>query len=131
MRSTSKRVAVKQLTDEVWEVIRQYSKDYLNTELPEDFREYLEENTVIWPFDGGVFVMTGNEFDLFVVPRKRGRWNVVKTMKSFLEEMHKCHDELIVRIHERNGPSLKLAKFFGFVEVEKDDYGFIRMEHGR
>jgi hypothetical protein len=116
------------LADDVWDVIKTYLHDRMGFDATPEAREWMEENMEITPFDGGAFVAMGNEFDLFVVPEKRCKWRVREVIPKFLDKMSKRHDTMIVRIYEDNAPSLRLAKFFGFKEVSRED-GLIRMEN--
>ena len=115
------------LHDDVWQVIKDYVLQRRGIVVPEEVREWAEQNLEITPFDGGVFLANGNEFDLFVVPEKRGRWNIKKEITKYLDKMGKAHGTIVVKIYEDNKPSLRLAHFFGFVEVGREN-GMIRLE---
>mgnify|MGYP001002188266 CR=1 FL=1 len=65
------------LPDDVWQVIKDHMLTYKTRNVPDELREILEQVANIELFDGGAFVSIGNEFDLFVVPEKRGRWHPV------------------------------------------------------
>jgi GNAT superfamily N-acetyltransferase len=116
------------LADDVWDVIKQYLHDRMGFDATQEAREWMEKNLDITPFDGGAFVASGNEFDLFVVPEKRGRWRIRSVLKNYLDKMSKLHDTMVVRIYEDNKPSLRLAKGFGFKEVSRK-HGLIRLEN--
>ncbi len=116
------------LRDDVWEVIKTYLHDRMGLDATQEAREWMEENFEITPFDGGAFVASGNEFDLFVVPEKRCKWSVRGDGINFLNKMAKLHDTMVVRIYEDNTPSLRLAKKFGFKEVSRE-HGLIRLEN--
>jgi GNAT superfamily N-acetyltransferase len=109
------------LHDDVWQVICDY------TDVADGTREWIEENLEITPFDGGAFIADGNEFDLFVVPERRGRWNIRGQVTKFLSTMGRKHGTLVAEIYEDNLPSLRLAKHFGFREVGRDG-DMIRLE---
>jgi hypothetical protein len=114
------------LSDEVWQVI----KDYLAKKgivCDDKAKKIIEDNTEITPFNGGVFIAVGNEFDVFVVPEKQGKWNIRGEITRYLAKMAEKHDIAIVRINEDNVKSLRLAKFFGFDEVERKD-GIVILE---
>ena len=114
------------LSDDVWQVI----KDHLAKEgivCDDSAKKLVEDNMEITPFNGGVFVALGNEFDVFVLPEKRGKWNIRGEITRFLAKMAEKHDIAIVRINEDNVKSLRLAKFFGFDEIERKD-GVIILE---
>jgi hypothetical protein len=114
------------LSDEVWQVIKDHlAKDGLVCD--DNVKKLVEENAEITPFNGGVFITVGNEFDVFVVPEKRGKWNIRGEITRFLAKMAEKHDVAIVRINEDNVKSLRLAEFFGFDEVERKD-GVIKLE---
>jgi len=124
---TSESVAAK-LPDDVWQVIKDHLLKYKGYEAPDDLRDKLEKNTDIELFDGGVFVAVGNEFDLFVVPEKRGRWRIRSVLKNYLDKMGRTHGKIVVRINEHNMPSLRLARGFGFKEISREN-GTIRLEN--
>jgi hypothetical protein len=114
------------LSDEVWQVIKDHlAKDGFVCD--NSVKKLVEENAEITPFNGGVFITVGNEFDVFVVPEKRGKWNIRGEITRFLAKMAEKHDIAIVRINEDNVKSLRLAKFFGFDEIERKD-GVIKLE---
>ncbi len=115
------------LPDEVWQVIKDHMLTYETREVPDELREILEQVANIELFDGGAFVSIGNEFDLFVVPEKRGRWRIRSTIGQYLDQMGRLHDRTIVRINEQNTPSLRLAQHFGFREIDREN-GIIRLE---
>lgn len=127
MQLTSESVAAK-LPDDVWQVIKDHLLKYKGYEAPDDLRDKLEKNTDIELFDGGVFVAVGNEFDLFVVPEKRGRWRIRSVLKNYLDKMGRTHGKIVVRINEHNMPSLRLARGFGFKEISREN-GTIRLEN--
>lgn len=127
MQLTSESVAAK-LPDDVWQVIKDHLLKYKGYEAPDDLRDKLEKNTDIELFDGGAFVAVGNEFDLFVVPEKRGRWRIRSVLKNYLDKMGRTHGKIVVRIDEHNMPSLRLARGFGFKEISREN-GTIRLEN--
>lgn len=130
MQSTCALVAVK-LPDDVWQVIKDHLRAYKNKDVPDELKAALEQTTDIELFDGGAFVAIGNEFDLFVVPEKRGRWRIRSVVGNYLDRMGRLHGKIVARIDERNIPSLRLARHFGFCEVSREN-GVIRLEkkHG-
>lgn len=115
------------LPDDVWQVIKDHMLTYKTRNVPDELREILEQFANIELFDGGAFVSIGNEFDLFVVPEKRGRWRIRSTIGQYLDRMGQLHGCTIVRIDERNTPSLRLARHFGFREIDREN-GIIRLE---
>jgi len=115
------------LPDDVWQVIKDHMLTYETRNVPDELREILEQFANIELFDGGAFVSIGNEFDLFVVPEKRGRWRIRSTIGQYLDRMGRLHGCAIVRIDERNTPSLRLARHFGFREIDREN-GIIRLE---
>jgi hypothetical protein len=119
------------LPDDVWQVVKDHLLRYKGFEAPDQLRDALEQNANIELFDGGAFIAIGNEFDLFVVPEKRGRWRIRSVFSSYLHRMGQAHSKIVVRIDERNTPSLRLARHFGFVEIDRQN-GVIRLEkeHG-
>jgi hypothetical protein len=119
------------LPDNVWQVIKDHLLQYKGYEAPDGLKTALENNTDIELFDGGAFVAVGNEFDLVVVPEKRGRWRIRSVVGDYLDRMGRIHGKIVARIDERNTPSLRLARHFGFHEVSREN-GVIRLEkrHG-
>jgi len=119
------------LADDVWDVIKEYVLQRRGIELPEHVREWMDQNFQVTPFSGGAFVAKGNEFDLFVVPERRGKWRIRGEITKYLDTMAKAHDTIIVKIYDDNDASLRLARFFGFNEVSRIN-GMIRLEkkHG-
>jgi hypothetical protein len=115
------------LADDVWDVIKEYVLQRRGVNVPNEAREWSEHNLKITPFDGGAFIANGNEFDLFVVPEKRGKWKIRGEITKYLETMAKAHDTIVVKIYDDNNASLRLARFFGFNEVSRDN-GLIRLE---
>lgn len=116
------------LADDVWQVIKDYIRERRGVDAPDEAREWAENNLDITPFDGGVFIAHGNEFDLFVLPERRGKWRIRQIGKEYMDKMRKAHDTIVVRIYEDNKPSLRLAHFFGFVEISREN-GLIRLEN--
>jgi hypothetical protein len=114
------------LSNEVWEVIKHHY-GCQETVGGKSIKQYIEENAEITPFDGGAFIAVGNEFDLFVTPDKRGKWNIRGEINNYLANMAKRYDVAFVRINEDNVKSLRLAKFFGFNEVKRNN-GVISLE---
>ena len=110
------------LPDNVWQVVKDHYA------ITDDLRSVVEKESEIVPFDGGAFLAVGNEFDLFVVPEKRGRWRIRSEVTKYLTDMGKRHDKIVVRISEHNTKSLRLARHFGFNEVGRDN-GVIRLEN--
>jgi len=119
------------LSDDIWRVIQDHLSKYKGIDAPDGLRRAIEQHTNIELFDGGAFISMGNEFDLFVVPEKRGRWRIRSTIKGYLDRMGALHGKLVARIDERNLPSRRLAQHFGFNEVSREN-GVIRLEknHG-
>ena len=115
------------MNDELWETVKTYLKDRLNRDIPDELRPALEQSTEITSFNGGAFIASGNEFDLFVVPHKRGKWRIRSEITKYLMDMAKRYDTIVVKICEDNSKSLRLAKHFGFKEISRDD-GMIRLE---
>lgn len=115
------------LTDDIWKVIYDTAVKYDKITPNPNMRRYIEQNATITPFDGGVFVAMGNEFDLFVLPEKQGKWRIKSVISEYLSNMTDKYGALVVKIHENNPKSLRLAKFFGFKEVARLD-GKITLE---
>jgi hypothetical protein len=119
------------LPDDVWQVIRDHLRTYKGFEASDELKGALEQNAQIELFDGGAFIAVGNEFDLFVVPEKRGRWRIRSVIGDYLDRMGRLHGKIVARIDERNTPSLRLARHFGFYEISREN-GVVRLEknHG-
>lgn len=109
-----------QLTDDIWQVICDHLLKYKGIVGNNDIRRYIEDNMEIIPFDGGVLVVKENEFDVFVVPEKRGKWRIRSTGETFFNNMAQKYDVAKASINKDNSKSLRLAKFFGFKEVHRD-----------
>ena len=116
------------LTDDVWQVVKDYLLEHRGIDAPEELRSFLETQMVVTPFDGGAFIASGNEFDLFVVPERRGRWNIRGEITKYLRDMAAAHGTIVVKIYDDNVKSLRLAKFFGFTEISRNN-GMIRLEN--
>ena len=119
------------LPNDVWQVVKDHLQTYKGFEAPDELKTALEQTAEIELFDGGAFIAVGNEFDLFVVPEKRGRWRIRSVFGNYLDRMGRTHGKIVARIDERNAPSLRLARHFGFHEVSREN-GVIRLEknHG-
>ena len=74
-----------QLTDDIWQVICDHLLKYKGIVGNDDIKRYIEDNMEIIPFDGGVLVVKENEFDVFVVPEKRGKWRIRSTGEAFFK----------------------------------------------
>lgn len=110
------------LPDDVWAVVLDTLKrfDGIQCDNP-DLRDYVEENCNITLFDGGAFIADGNEFDVFVVPEKRGKWAIRKEINAFLAKLAQEYSKAIIKIYPENKPSLRLALGFGFEPVGMQD----------
>ena len=97
---------------------------------PDSLRDWIDNNLEITLFDGGAFLALGSEFDLFVVPERRGRWQIRGQITKFLSTMGQKYGTIVAHIYEDNHPSLRLARHFGFAEVGRDG-NMIRMESTR
>lgn len=108
------------LPDDVWQVVLETLAKYDGIDCPSpELKQYVEEHTEITPFDGGAFISDGNEFDVFVVPEKRGKWAIRREISAFLAKLAQKHCKAIVKIHPENNSSMRLAKGFGFEPVGK------------
>jgi len=108
------------LPDDVWQVICDYLLERRGVVAPPGLREWVEDNLDITLFDGGAFVAKDNEFDLFVVPERRGRWNIRGQVTKFLSTMGRKHGTIVAKIYADNSASLRLAHHFGFKEASRD-----------
>jgi hypothetical protein len=125
-RTTGVRMA--KLTDDVWQVMKDYLMEHRGIDAPKELRDLIEDRMEITPFDGGAFIASGNEFDLFVTPSRRGRWNIRGEVTRYLRSMAEAHGTIVVKIYDDNIKSLRLAKFFGFTEISREN-GMIRLEN--
>lgn len=117
------------LPDEIWQVICETALRYdgIDCNLP-GLRDYVEQNIEITLFDGGAFLSDGNEFDVFVVPEKRGKWAIRREINGFLAKLAQRYEKAIVKIHEQNAKSLRLAIGFGFQPVGRNKRNKIVLE---
>lgn len=111
--------AVVNLPPDVWSVVADHLLK-LGFEPTDEVKQLIEDTADIVLFDGGVFIAYDNEFDLFVVPERRGKWRIRSEITKFLEQMACKHSTITVRINQNNSPSLRLAHHFGFVEVARE-----------
>jgi hypothetical protein len=109
------------LSDALWKVVYDTAVKYDKITPDQRFRQYIEQNAKITPFDGGAFIAVGNEFDLYVLPEKQGKWRIRTIFGNYIKKMTDKYGTLIVKIHEDNHKSLRLAKFFKFKEVSRID----------
>lgn len=117
MLSTFGLLAVK-LPDDVWQVVLETLAKYDGIDCPSpELKQYVEEHTEITQFDGGAFIADGNEFDVFVVPEKRGKWAIRREINAFLAKLAQRHSKAVIKIYPENKPSMRLAKGFGFEPV--------------
>lgn len=108
------------LPDDVWQVVLETLAKYDGIYCPSpELKQYVEEHTEITPFDGGAFIADGNEFDVFVVPEKRGKWAIRREINAFLAKLAQRHSKAVIKIYPENKPSMRLAKGFGFEPVGK------------
>lgn len=108
------------LPDDVWQVVLETLAKYDGIDCPSpELKQYVEEHTEITPFDGGAFIADGNEFDVFVVPEKRGKWAIRREINAFLAKLAQRHSKAVIKIYPENKPSMRLAKGFGFEPVGK------------
>ena len=116
------------INDAVWQTIKDYFAQFYNVQAIDELRAELEKRTDIHPFDGGVFIRRGNEFDLFVEPQRRGRWRIRSEITKYLEQLGKQYGRIVVKVHENNHASLRLAKHFEFKEISRNN-GVIELEN--
>jgi hypothetical protein len=105
------------ISDELWQVVVDTLKKYDGKTVDESVRKMVERHADITVFDGGVFIGLKNEFDLFVLPKRRGKWNIRGEVTKYLATLAQKYDTAIVKIHVDNKASLRLADFFGFEVV--------------
>ena len=102
------------LSDEIWAVIVETLRKYDGKTVDRSIKKMVERHAEITHFDGGVFIGLKNEFDVFVLPEKRGKWNIRGEVTKYLAKLAQKYDTAIVKIHVNNQESLRLANFFGF-----------------
>lgn len=122
------------LPPDVWLVVADHLTKF-GFEPTDEVKQLIEDTADVVLFDGGVFIAYDNEFDLFVVPERRGKWRIRSEITKYLEQMACKHSTIVVRINQNNSPSLRLAYHFGFQEVSREmDNGqvIVRLEknHG-
>lgn len=119
MLSTFELLDVK-LPDDVWQVVIDTLAKYDDIRCPSpELKRYIEKHAQITLFDGGAFIADGNEFDVFVVLEKRGKWAIRREINAFLAKLAEKHSKAVVKIYPENEPSLRLALGFGFEPVGK------------
>ena len=119
MLSTFGHQGVK-LPDDVWQVVLDTLAKYDDIRCPSpELKSYIEKHAQITLFDGGAFIADNNEFDVFVVPEKRGKWAIRREINAFLAKLAEKHNKAIIKIYPENKPSMRLAKGFGFEPVGK------------
>ena len=115
------------IPDDVWQVIVAHYKKYDNVTYDEEAKKAVEHQAKVVNFDGGVFIVVENEFDLFVSQARQGKWNVKHEITKVIDSIAKDYPTAIIQIQEGNAKSLRLAKHFKFNEVSRND-GLIRLE---
>lgn len=108
------------MNDEVWQVICQTMRRYKGVEPTQEHRKAVEANCRLVEFDGGAFVINGDEIDLFVVSDRRKRWATRRLLDEAIGGVVKEHGRAVCRVHEDNADSLRFAKRLGFDEVARD-----------
>lgn len=116
---------ITKLTDAQWGVIESYLIKY--NAVSADTRDLINTHCLIFEFDGGIFITHNEEFDLFVLPEKRGRWKIRTVCNEFLDYMRRTYGKAVAKIYKDNLPSLRIAKHFQFAEKGRDG-NLIRME---
>lgn len=115
------------LPDTTWSVIQDHLEKIDGERPGDELRAAIEDGAEVSLFDGGAFIVQGNEFDLFVDPDRRGKWQIRSRINELVERLMKEHGSAVVEVDEGNDASLRLAHFFGFKETSRED-GFIRLE---
>lgn len=106
------------LPDDVWQVVLDTLEKFDGIKIDsEELKSHVERLCEIRLFDGGAFICDGNEFDVFVIPEKRGKWAIRREIKKLLADLSKKHEKAIVKIHPDNVASLRLAVGFGFEPI--------------
>lgn len=118
-----------QIPELAWGVIKKYLEATFAEEPEEEVRRKLETEYEVTPFDGGVFLSQGAEFDLFVDEDRRGKWNAEVVLTQFLQEMHRKYGKAVAVIREDNIACLKLAMKFNFEIVGRDEDGDLILEN--
>jgi hypothetical protein len=115
------------IPDDVWQVIVDHYKKYDNVTYDAEAKKAVEHQAKVVNFDGGVFIVVENEFDVFVSQARQGKWNVKHEITKVIDSIAKDYPTAIIQIQKDNAKSLRLAKHFKFNEVSRDD-GLIRLE---
>jgi len=113
--------------DDLWAVISETEMKYRGKHISQAEREMVEKKATVTLFDGGCFLSYGPEFDLFVLPERRGKWKIRGTIRSFVDTMIEKYGYAKVKIHKKNKVSMRLAIGFKFMPVA-DDGSFITLE---
>jgi hypothetical protein len=114
------------LKDEVWQVICQAMEQYKGVRPTEQDRQAVERLRLV-EFDGGAFVISGCEVDLFVTADRRKRWATRRLLDQVLGGLVRDYGMARCAIHPDNSVSLGFAKRLGFVETERTNK-IVRLE---
>jgi GNAT superfamily N-acetyltransferase len=106
--------------DEVWAVVVETMRQYKGVEPTQEHRAAVESRCRLVEFDGGAFVIHGNEIDLFVVSDRRRRWATRGLLDRVVGGVIREHGKAVCRIHEDNAVSLRFARRLGFTEAARD-----------
>jgi hypothetical protein len=115
------------ISDGLWNVICMSMKEHWKMDCNEEVRKELEKRAEIQLFNGGAFIALENEFDLFVLPEKQGKWNIRGELTNYIQKMTDKYGTIVVRVGENNCRALRLANKFGFKKVSVED-GIVRLE---
>ena len=116
------------IPDDVWQVMAETMQRYKGIAVTAADKQAAEDKLEIIPFDGGCFLMAGNELDCFVRPDKRGRWMKRGLLNRVFGDGIKKHGSLVCRIHKDNARSLSTAKRLGFEVVEQGEIMKLEMK---
>lgn len=116
------------IPDDIWLMMQDYYDQYFGMQLGADERENIENVCEVRPFNGGAFITLNEEFDLFVIPEMRGKWRIRTIFTNFINEMVARYGRVVATIHPCNYPSLRLAKGFGFKQIDVRGNGMLILE---
>jgi len=115
------------ISDQVWQVIQSTTEKYYGIRPDEKARSILESTCEIYPFNGGCFIVSGNEIDCFVVPEKHGQWATKGLLRRVVGGLVERFGKARTKAHKDNQKSICFAQRLGFKPVEEQN-GFVSME---
>jgi len=111
---------VYEISDPIWGTICETLSLYDGIDDYPGLREFVESKFELWGFPGGMFIVDGKEFDLYVEPARRGRWRMRETMLEFFKMMFDRHGSAAAKIHRENLRSIGFAIVSGMISAGLD-----------